>query len=40
MWNSNLHYNFLQQGAGKYEEGEESEVLARKRSHPKKKQKT
>ena len=26
MWNSNFHYNFLQQGAGKYEEGEESEV--------------
>ena len=26
MWNRNLHYNFLQQGAGKYENGEESEV--------------
>ena len=26
MWNSNLHYNLLQQGSGKYEEGEESEV--------------
>ena len=26
MWNSNLHYNLLQQGAGKYEESEESEV--------------
>ena len=26
MWNSYLHYNLLQQGAGKYEEGEESEV--------------
>ena len=26
MWNSNLHCNLRQQGAGKYEEGEESEV--------------
>ena len=26
MWNSNLHYNLPQQGAGKYEESEESEV--------------
>ena len=28
MWNSNLHYNLLQQGAGKYEESEESEVFS------------
>ena len=26
MWNSNLHYNLLQQGARKYEDGEESQV--------------
>ena len=26
MWNRNLYYNFLQQGAGKYENREESEV--------------
>ena len=26
MWNSNLHYNHLQQGAGRYEGSEESEV--------------
>ena len=31
MWNSNLHYNLLQQGAGKYEEGEESEVSSQKK---------
>ena len=26
MWNSNHHYNFLQQAAGNYEDSEESEV--------------
>ena len=26
MWNSDLHYNFIQKGAGKYEDSEESEV--------------
>ena len=26
MWNSNLHYNLIQQGAGKYEDNEECEV--------------
>ena len=26
LWNSNRHYNFLQQGAGNYEDSEESEV--------------
>ena len=26
MWNSNLHYNLLQQGARKYEDSEESQV--------------
>ena len=31
MWNSNLHYNLLQQGTGKYEEGEESEVSSQKK---------
>ena len=31
MWNSHLHYNLLQQGAGKYEEGEESEVSSQKK---------
>ena len=31
MWNSHLHYNLLQQGAGKYEEGEESEVSCQKK---------
>ena len=31
MWNSNLHYNLLQQGAEKYEEGEESEVSSQKK---------
>ena len=31
MWNSNLRYNLLQQGAGKYEEGEESEVSSQKK---------
>ena len=25
MWSSNLHYNLLQQGAGKYEDSEESD---------------
>ena len=25
MWNSNLHYNLIQKGAGKYEDSEESE---------------
>ena len=25
MWNSDLHYNFIQKGAGKYEDSEESE---------------
>ena len=25
MWRSNLHYNLLQQGAGKYEDSEESD---------------
>ena len=31
MWNSHRHYNLLQQGAGKYEEGEESEVSSQKK---------
>ena len=31
MWNSNLHYNLLQQGVGKYEDGEESEVSSQKK---------
>ena len=31
MWNSNLRYNLLQQGAGKYEEGEESEISSQKK---------
>ena len=31
MWNSHPHYNLLQQGAGKYEEGEESEVSSQKK---------
>ena len=31
MWNSHLHYYLLQQGAGKYEEGEESEVSSQKK---------
>ena len=31
MWNSHLHYNLLQQDAGKYEEGEESEVSSQKK---------
>ena len=26
MWNSDLHYNLIQKGAGKYEDSEESEV--------------
>ena len=25
MWNSDLHYNFIQKGAGKYEDSEDSE---------------
>ena len=29
MWNSNHHYNLLQQGAGKYEDSEESEVSSK-----------
>ena len=28
MWNSNHHYNLLQQGAGKYEDSEESGVFS------------
>ena len=26
MWNSDLHYNLIQKGAGNYEDSEESEV--------------
>ena len=30
LWNSNRHYNFLQQGAGNYEDSEESEVSSQR----------
>ena len=30
MWNSNLHYNLVQQGAGKYGDSEESEVSSQR----------